>query len=385
MGTVVKEKIKGSGIWWLFVCHKGQRKSRKCGPGEKGKKLAEKLAQIVEANLMIGRPLLGNEEKAKPPAPTLRQYYKRFEDTYMKAALKESSFKAYESSFRVQILPALGDHRLDQIDRIKMEAFVVDLLDRKLSKKTIQINLAVLGVLYRQAIRSGLASENPTKDMGQFYRQAPATLIPEPLNQDESILFLKTAMEKDPDQYPVLLCGLHTGMRAGEISGLQWPDIDWSGSFFFVQRQIHRGKITTLKTKHARRKVDCSDDLLKTLKQLRQRRLEKWMESGSKGDFPEWVFCDKDGEPDKFNSRKSAALKRTLKLAGLRNIRFHDLRHTFASLLLAQGEPVTYVSHQLGHSSPLITMQVYAHWIPNESQRDAVNRLPSLGVAAGRF
>ncbi|MCH7804845.1 MAG: tyrosine-type recombinase/integrase [Acidobacteria bacterium] len=75
---------------------------------------------------------------------------------------------------------------------------------------------------------------------------------------------------------------------------------------------------------------------------------------------------------------KSKSFKRVLRKAGLRDIRYHDLRHTYASQLLAHGEPVTYVSQQLGHANPQITFKVYAHWIPNKSQRKAVNRLPSL-------
>ena len=75
---------------------------------------------------------------------------------------------------------------------------------------------------------------------------------------------------------------------------------------------------------------------------------------------------------------KVKSFKRVLRKAGLRDIRYHDLRHTYASQLLAQGEPVTYVSQQLGHANPQITFKVYAHWIPNNSQRKAVNRLPSL-------
>jgi integrase len=78
------------------------------------------------------------------------------------------------------------------------------------------------------------------------------------------------------------------------------------------------------------------------------------------------------------NNVKARYFKRALRKAGLRDIRFHDLRHTYASLLLAQGEPVTYVANQLGHANPGITLKIYSHWIPKESQREAVNKLPSL-------
>jgi len=397
MGVKVREKIEGSGIFWVFVNHRGSRKSKKVGPRE----LAEKVAKIMAANLTLGRPVSGNEEKAKPPAPTLKQYYERFRKTYMEATLKENTFRSYDSIFRVHILLALGDYRLDQIDRMKMEEFVVGLrkkklswgsghADRTLSKRTIQLTVTVLGILFRQAIRHKLVSENPATGLGEFYRQAPKAQVIEPLNREEVVLLLKAAIENESIEYPfirdypLLLCAIHTGMRSGELSGFQWPDMNWKGKFISVQRAIVRGSITSVKTKHGNRKVDCSDELLEALSSLRKHRLEEAMKTGNPS-CSKWVFCTRLGEPDMHSNNKRRSLTKALKKAGLRRIRFHDLRHTFASLLLAQGAPVTYVSNQLGHANPHITMQVYAHWIPSESQREAVNRLPSLGVAVRGF
>jgi len=371
MGVIVKEKIKGSNEWWVFLNHKGMRRSKKCGP----KKTAEKVAEIMRANLTLGHSLVGREEK--PPAPTLKQYYEGFKDVWA-TTVKENSFRLYEIGFRVHILPVLGNYRMDEIDREKMERFVTGLVKNGLAKATIRLILAPLNLLYRRAIKHKIISENPTSEMSEFYRQAPVLHEEiEPLTQEECILVLKTALGKYPEDYPVLLSALHTGMRAGELAGLQWPDIDWNGSFISVKRQFAHGVLSSLKTKYARRKVDCSDELLEVLGKLRKQRLEEWMKRGEPN-CPDWVFCSSLGNPDCWNNDKRNALKRTLKKAGLRSIRFHDLRHTYASLLLAQGEPVTYVSNQLGHSNPQITLKVYAHWVPNKSQRQAVNRLPSL-------
>ncbi len=371
MGIKVKEKIKGSNEWWVFLNHKGMRRSKKCGP----KKTAEKVAEIMRANLTLGHSLMGRDEKS--PAPTLKQYYERFKEVWA-TTIRENSFRVYDSSFRIHILPVLGNYRLDEIDREKMEKFVTGLVKRGLAKATIQLILAPLNLLYRRAIKHKIILENPASEMSEFYRQAPASYAYiEPLTEEECVLFLRTAAEKEPDGYPVLLCGLHTGMRVGELAALQWPDIDWNGKFIFVQRQFACGVVSPLKTKHARRKVDCSDELLEILRKLRKQRLEEWMRRGLPN-FPDWVFCSSFGSPDCWSANKRYVLKQTLKKAGLRRIRFHDLRHTYASLLLAQGEPVTYVSNQLGHSNPQITLSVYAHWIPNKSQHQAVNRLPSL-------
>ncbi len=393
MGIRVREKITGSGVWWVFVNHNGTRRSKKIGT----QKLANKVAKIMEANLTLGRPGSGNEAKASPPAPTLRQYYERFKKTYMETALKANTFRSYEVSFRVHILPVLGDYRLDQIDRMKMEEFVVALSkkgpsgtwgskkkDQTLSKSSIKNALVCLGVLFRQAVRHKLILENPATELGEFYRQAPKTKVVDPLNREESVFLLKAAIGSEPEDYVLLLCALHTGMRLGELSGFQWPDIGWQGKLISVSRAIVRGTISSVKTKHGNRKVDCSDELLKALSDLRKHRLEEAMKKGNPS-CSEWVFCTRDGKPESWGSNKRRTLKRNLKKAGLRDIRFHDLRHTFASLLLAQGAPVTYVSNQLGHANPNITMQVYAHWIPSDDQREAMNQLPTLkGLMQGQ-
>jgi len=148
-----------------------------------------------------------------------------------------------------------------------------------------------------------------------------------------------------------------------------------------VRRQIVRTKVTTLKTKNGRRRVDCSDHLLETLAALKKKRQEEALQRGS-NEISEWVWVNEKGQRIDIGNVKVKSFKRVLRKAGLREIRYHDLRHSYASQLLAQGEPVTYVSQQLGHANPQITFNVYAHWIPNKSQRKAVNRLPSLRTTA---
>jgi len=378
MGVIVREKVKGSGEWWVFVNHKGMRPAKKCGT----KKLANQVKEVMEANLKLGRPLMGEEDK--PPVPTLNQYYERFKERHMKTVIKESSYIIYESAFRLHILPELGRRRLDQIDREHMEDFIAVLMEKDLAKDSIRVFLGALRVLMNDAIEKGIIERNPVKGLGKFYRQAPVRHAEiEPLTEEESLLFLRTALEWDPGHYPMFLLSLHTGLRSGEVIGLQWPDIDWNGMFIEVRRQVVRGKVTTLKTTKARRRVDCSDDLLETLAALKKKRQEEALKRGS-NEIYEWIWANEKGRRIDMANVKAERFKKVLRKAGLRDIRYHDLRHTYASQLLAQGEAVTYVSQQLGHATPQITFTRYAHWIPNNSQRKAVNRLPSLRTIAAK-
>jgi len=373
MGVKVREIPKQSGNWYIVIDHRGERRSKKIGPS---KAAAEKVAEQVRANLVLGRPLLGKGDK--PTVPTLGQYYIGFKERYMKTAIRESTSRVYDTCFRNQTLPQLGRLRLDQINREHMEEFIAVMMKKELARDYIKSVLSSFRVLMNNALEKDIINSNPVRGLSKFYRQAPVRHAEiGPLNEEESLLFLRTTLKWEPKHYPMFLTSLHTGMRSGEVIGLQWPDIDWYGKFVDVRRQIVLGKVTAVKTKSGRRRVDLSDDLLQTLADLKKQRMEEALKRGS-NEISEWVWANKAGRRIKIAFIKFKYFKRVLRKAGLRDIRYHDLRHTYASQLLAQGVPVTYVSQQLGHSNPQITLSVYAHWIPNDSQRKAVNRLPSL-------
>jgi len=372
MGVKVREKVKGSDEWWVFIAHNGRRTSRKVG----SEKAALEVAKKIEAKLILGEAFL---QEKKPPVPTLEEYYQRFKIRYMKTAIKESSYIIYESAFRVQTLPELGRLRLDQIDRERMEDFIAVLTEKDLAKDYIRLILGSLQTLMSNAIEKGIIANNPVRGLSKLYRQAPVRHAEiEPLTEGESLLFLQTALEWEPEHYPLFLTSLHTGMRSGEVIALQWPDIDWHGKFISLRRQVVMTKITTLKTKNGKRRVDLSDDLLGTLAALKKKRQEEALKRGS-NEISEWVWANEKGQRIDIHNVKVKSFKRVLRKAGLRDIRYHDLRHTFASQLLCSGANILYVSQQLGHANPGVTMKIYAKWIPNKSQRQAVNRLPSLG------
>ncbi|MDA2928489.1 site-specific integrase [Acidobacteria bacterium AH-259-O06] len=385
MGVKVREKVKGSNIWWVFVIHDGKRVSRRVGD----KKSALEAKRKIEARLALGELPIKEQKKT----PTLAEYYKRFKAGYMSVTLKKSTFISYETSFRIHILPELGNYHLDEIDAEKIEEFIAKLTekkvgktDRTLARDSIRLVVAALRISFKRAIKHKLVTENPATELGEFYRQVPKRHEVDPLNGDEVVMFLNATRNHCPEHYALFLTALHTGMRSGELAALKWEDVDFFGKFIHVRRQYVRGQIQTLKSATTRRnretalrrKVDCSDELLDTLKWHRKRWHEEWIKKGQ-NEIPEWVFANKKANPPDMGQMKARKYKPMLKKAGLRSRRWHDLRHTYASLLLSKGVPVLYVSKQLGHSNPDFTMRVYATWIPSEGQRDALNQhLPSL-------
>jgi integrase len=196
------------------------------------------------------------------------------------------------------------------------------------------------------------------------------------------------------ERYTLFLCAIHTGLRAGEQLALEWGDIDWKGKFLSVERsydRVHRKVVPTKTKKH--RRIDLSDELLEALETLRKDRLKAWF-SRDKSELveadlwddvqnlPKVIFSNESGGYiDRVNLVGHHFL-RCLKNAGLKRRRYHDLRHTFASLLLTAGAPIAYVSEQMGHSSIELTVKRYGHLIPG-ANRSYINALPGGKTESG--
>jgi len=228
---------------------------------------------------------------------------------------------------------------------------------------------------------AGLQLPNPAATIGRFLRDRsdPAHRI-DPLTAEEEARLLGTARHSYPRHFSLLLCALRTGMRLGELLGLQWGDIDFQGRFIEVRRSLVEGGRIELPKKGKIRRVDLSLLLGETLEKLRVRRAEEALAKGWK-QVPAWVFCNEEGRPIWKSDFERRVFHKALEKAGLRRIRFHDLRHTFASRLLQNGESIVYVKDQLGHHSIKVTVDVYGHLVPG-ANKAAVDRLDQQALAA---
>jgi len=189
------------------------------------------------------------------------------------------------------------------------------------------------------------------------------------LTQGEVDLFLSTCKEHERPYYPIFLTAFRTGLRLGELVGLQWQDIDWNGRFIRVRRAVRRGVVGETKTGRER-SVDMTDQLYEGLQALQRQRKREGLKTGT-GLGP-YLF-HRNGDPISQNSVRNV-FKRVLEKAGLRNIRIHDIRHSYASLLLSAGVSPVYVKEQLGHTNISMTVDIYGHWI-RSTDRGAVNKL----------
>ncbi|MFC1896488.1 tyrosine-type recombinase/integrase [Thermodesulfobacteriota bacterium] len=366
LGVRVREKLKGSGEYWLFIRHGGLRKSKKVGD----KRLALELAKKIEAKLVLGEFNLDKEEMKRP---TFKEYAAKW--LALPHDWKDSTRINYEGVLNNNILPRVGHRRLNEITRKDVRALFDNLLAGGLSPSTVGIARVVISGVFGYAVDSELVETNPCHGL-KVQGNRKRNLKTEPLTEEESILLLEVASHYQGGRfYAPLLSLLRTGLRIGELQALQWADVDFNGRFIEVRQSWRHGRLTETKNRKHRR-VDITPHLAETLNRL---RTEQKKSSLKKGASPtQWVFGDvKDEMLCRETLRR--ALQKCLEGAGLRRVRTHDLRHTYATIRLLRGHNIADVSYQLGHSSISITHDVYCHWIPGKFKRevDELDRHPA--------
>ncbi|MCB2190417.1 MAG: site-specific integrase [Deltaproteobacteria bacterium] len=372
MGVTVREKVKGSGEYWIFVNHQGKRSSRKVGPRDK----AEEAATIIRAKLVLNEHNL--DAPKDEPLPTFADYSQLWLADYVKNFCRQSTYERYSQVLKNKVVPRLGKMRLDQIKKRHVRDVLMFYFRQGLSKSSVSIIKDAISGVMGYAEEAELISGNPAKGVTKrmnIHRQKKAT-VGQAFTPEETQVFLGKCLEYYPNHYPLFLVAFRTGMRLGELLALQWGDVDWHNCLLVVRRSYKNGRTSGTKTGRERR-VDMSAQVVEALRELNARRKREAMQAGL-GEVVPWIF-HRDGMPIAQNSIRHY-YKRTLRKAGLPDRRFHDIRHSFATQLLTLGQPVTYVKEQLGHSSIKITVDIYGHLIPG-SNRDAVNQLDTLAPA----
>ncbi len=363
MGVKVRER---NGAWWIFIDHYGQRKARRIGAGPSGKKAALQVAQQIQARLTLGEPAFGSPSAGITLEAYANTFLERIQHTR-----KPSTHEGYQQTLTHNIEPMLGHLDLQAVTREKVKSLAMAGLAKGQSPKTVQNIIRCLSSLLSHAMEDGLLSANPAVKPGKFLPKISKRRGINPLNRQEVATLLETAKAKASRYYPIFLCAVRTGLRMGELLALQWEDLDFNGRCIQVSRNFTHWKLTTPKSGESRR-VDMSLELTQALKDL---KLERQIEAGASGtDVPPWVFCNERGGLMHPHNLRERIFYGLLKKAELRRVRFHDLRHTFASLLLQNGESPVYVKEQMGHSSIQVTVDCYGHLIPG-GNKQAVDRL----------
>lgn len=336
-----------------------------------------------------GQPLDG--EAPSGVDVTLEVYAREWLRTTAALTLKVNTVGFYTYMLEAMVLPLLGTRPVSSIGRTEVRELIAKLRARQRTRRvggilvdtgatirTVTVGQAVrtLSTVLSQAVEDGKLSANPAFRPGRFLR-APdeePKRPPDPFTREESRQIVDTASLLYGEQWAAwFLCAFHTGMRIGELTGLQWDDVQWArpAPHVLVRRGVTRGVVSTPKTKSGRRRIELSGELRGVLRLLRRKRSAASRAEGVP--MPEWVFANGMGQAAD-PSKAAKILRRVLAVAGLRYRSHHNIRDTFGSLHAENGEPLKWVSEQMGHSSIKVTADLYMRFAPGVN-RGAADRL----------
>lgn len=361
MGVRVRQK---NGSWWVFVNSNGKRTSRKVG----SKAAANKVAREIETRLAMND--LGFMEQKV--SLTFAEYAERFLNGYSKTRHKPSTHSSIQSALKHHLLPAFGKKPLNEIKRRHVKAFL-QTKSEALSYASVRNLKAYLSSILAQAVDDEFIDSNPAAGTGRLIRREDRTNRIQALTWDEARRFEDTMRRHWPRYYPFFLTLLRSGLRLGEALALKTTDVDFEQRTITVRRSYTRGHMSGTKTSRIR-VVDMSQELTDVLQQhvigCKRDVLKKgW------GSVPEWLFYSETGTMLDGDNLRSRVFYPCLKKAGIRRIRLHDLRHSYASMRISAGHNILDVSRQLGHASVKMTLDVYAHFLPKEGGKREVDDL----------
>lgn len=300
-------------------------------------------------------PIPSNESK---PIPSFLQFAEEWYKVYVKTNNKASTHRSKRTTLSLHLIPFFGTLPLDQITTLQIEQYKAFKVQSGLSPKTVNNQLSIL----RKCLT--------TAEEWELLPKLPKVLwlrVPPPrhkfLSAEESQRLLNAA--ENQFWFAMILCALRTGMRLGELCALDWSDINWKDKTILVRRSIVEGVVGSPKNNRTRL-IPMTDDLAACLYSFRKA-------SG-------WIFPGPNGGHMTRSSWPWKALRRACKAAGLPQMGWHVLRHTFASQLTANSVPMKAIQTMLGHSTILMTER-YSH-LAQSSLHQAVATLPkaTLGV-----
>lgn len=292
-------------------------------------------------------------------------WYKHYCATKTKSKNKPSRKRLNDVKSRIacHIVPALGHLELDKLTPYHIQMFI-DGIDR--AARTVRGVYETLDMALRWAVKMQLIPSNPPADI-----ELPPVERPDikPLTEAQAAKFLKYAKKLLPYRLHVLFAtALFTGLRRGELLALRWADVDFKRRVLYVRYTLQLSKdgykLVPPKTNNSIRQLPFSLQLLKLLEKHKAEQNKKRILAGPAWQDNDLVFCNEIGQPLDPDNLVKRYFKPLLKKAGLPDVRFHDLRHTYATLLLERGVHIKVVTARLGHAREAFTLATYTSATP---------------------
>lgn len=322
--------------------------------------LAKTKAACAEKLKELQKSLTPPTPEQPKPKMTVKEWLDHWYQTYKKPILRPNTQMSYEQRIYGHIIPSLGDIPLEKLTQTDIQQFYLDLkangrrkdadrYGKGLSDSTVRGCHTTFRAALDKAVEEGLLPRNPTDHckLPSAKAREMQVLTPEEMQR----LLIQAKVD---GCFELLLLELSTGLRRGEICALQWDDLNFKTGALQVKRQVHRVKgelmVSEPKTKASNRSVILPAPVLAVLNDYKTEINSVWM-------FPSPLNNDSPRDPTAVRKRLTTILER----ADCKHIRFHDLRHTFATTSLEHGMDIKTLSTIIGHVSTSTTLNVYAH------------------------
>jgi integrase len=371
-GTGYPKQDKKTGKWFFVI---------EAGKDANGKRTRKKRSFDTkkEAKMAMAEALIevqNNRNTKKNVNITVGEYLTYWLENYAKNNTKPKTFAEYNKIVKTHLQTSLGHINLHELKSIQLQNYYKEKLNG-LSAQSVTHHHRVLSKALNDAIDWEFIEKNVAKGAKppRPSKREMNTFTVEQLN-----FLLKTAKEKTPVFYPIIYAATHTGMRKSELIGLSWKNVDFQTQRLYIRQTITEanGKyfFNSIPKNEKPRGIKLTAELGKLLKSLKMEHEKQNRILGDGFNPYDLVFCNTKGNI-MAPSEISRALKRAIKAANLPDIRFHDLRHSHATILLQANVHPKIVSARLGHSKIQVTMDTYSH-LTDSIEGIAVDTLDTL-------
>jgi integrase len=322
-----------------------------------GKKATKENERYVAKNsIRIFREIHENKTSPRKISQNFCEYAE-FKLSILGRKLRENTAKEYYQIFEKRIKPSFIGYTLSDIKRVDLQVWQEDLVNEGLSSKRINNIRSVFNILLEEARKDELIEKNYFSTIDkEKNKKADIT----PFSLDEVKLILNN-IENCSEKWFIQLA-FFSGMRTGEIVGLKWEDINFRDHTITIKNAVRKGVLGDTKTDSSNRTIDILPPVMEALDQMRSKtylRNSFVFLNGSGTHYHDGAFIRK------------GIWKRTLQKLGLNYRSFYQTRHTFASIMISEGEDILWVSNMLGHANAQMTLSVYANYIKSDKKRRA--------------
>jgi integrase len=336
-----------------FYDHNGKRRWITLPAGTTKKKAKEKLREVED---QIARGVFIPDKKI-PMFKEVAIDWLQFK----KPDIRPATVEMYEGHIKNHLL-GFASTPINRISTKQIERFISKRRIERMNITTLRKLIVTLNQVFKYAVRHQFMNENPVTNAERPKRQQHDKKPEIKVLNPKQINSLLDAVD-DPKYNTFFMLAIISGARQGELMGLKWSDVYWNDNQIHIQRSFNHNLIQPPKTKTSNRKVDLGPAMMNALR--------RWRLQSDYSVNDDFIFPNRAGKPMCQSHMLSRHFFPALKRAGLPKIRFHDLRHTYASLKIEQAENLVYISKQMGHSSTTVTTTIYAHLINDKNFESA--------------